>query len=114
MFWLEVAPPGLSPSGSVIVWKETRGLPAHKVVLGVPFYARPSWADYGTILAAVPDAFSKDRVVYNGMEVYYNGVMLVAQAKYAVEFFLDIKIPDEKIAPIRDEIAALMQQKENR
>ena len=39
--------------------------------------------------------------------------MLVAQAKYAVEFFLDIKIPDEKIAPIRDEIAALMQQKEN-
>ena len=28
-------------------WKDTRGLPAHKVELGVPFYARPSWADYG-------------------------------------------------------------------
>lgn len=31
-------------------WKDTRGLPAHKIVLGVPFYARPSWADYRTIL----------------------------------------------------------------
>ncbi len=67
-------------------WKETRGLPAHKVVLGVPFYARPSWADYGTILAAVPDAFSKDRVAYNGMEVYYNGVdTIVEKTRYARE-----------------------------
>ncbi len=36
--------------------------------------------------------------------------MLVAQAKYAVEFFLDTKIPDEKIAPISVEIAELMQR----
>ena len=43
-------------------------------MLGVPFYARPSWADYGTILADVPDAWSRDSVLYNGMEVYYNGV----------------------------------------
>ena len=55
-------------------WKETRGLPAHKVVLGVPFYARPSWADYGTILESVPDAYRKDHTAYNGMDVYYNGV----------------------------------------
>lgn len=39
-----------------LYWKDTRGLPAHKVVLGVPFYARPSWADYGAILAMVPAA----------------------------------------------------------
>lgn len=65
-------------------WKETRGLPAHKVVLGVPFYARPSWADYGSILAAVPDAFSQDHVLYNGMDVYYNGVdTITKKARYA-------------------------------
>ena len=65
-------------------WKKTRGLPAHKVVLGVPFYARPSWADYGTILNAVPGANKKDHVTYNGMEVYYNGVSTITKkARYA-------------------------------
>lgn len=57
-----------------IYWKDTRGLPSYKVVLGVPFYARPSWAGYGTIFADVPDAWSKDNVTYNGMDVYYNGM----------------------------------------
>ena len=67
-------------------WKDTRGLPAHKVVLGVPFYARPSWADYGTILEAVPDADRQDHVAYNGMEVYYNGAdTIVQKAAYAKE-----------------------------
>lgn len=54
-------------------WKETRGLPAHKIVLGVPFYARPGWADYGSILAAAPEAGRGDHTCYNGMDVYYNG-----------------------------------------
>ena len=49
-------------------WKETRGLPAHKVVLGLPFYARPSWADYGAVLASVPEASGRDHVSYNGMD----------------------------------------------
>lgn len=35
-------------------WKGTRDLPAHKVVLGAPFYTRPGWADYGAALASVP------------------------------------------------------------
>lgn len=69
-----------------VYWKETRGLPGYKVVLGVPFYARPSWADYGTILANVPDAWSRDHVVYNGMEVYYNGMDTIEKkARYAKE-----------------------------
>lgn len=67
-------------------WKENRGLPADKIVLGVPFYARPSWADYGTILASVPDAYGKDHVTYNGMEVYYNGVDTISKkTRYAKE-----------------------------
>lgn len=67
-------------------WKETRGLPAYKVVLGVPFYARPSWADYGTILESVPDAHSKDHSTYNGMDAYYNGMDTIAKKTgYAME-----------------------------
>ena len=34
--------------------------------------------------------------------------MLVAQAKYAVEYFLDIKIEENKIPPIEEKIAASM------
>lgn len=67
-------------------WKDTRGLPAHKVVLGVPFYARPSWADYGAILASAPDAGGGDHTAYNGMEVYYNGVDTIEEkTRYARE-----------------------------
>ena len=67
-------------------WKDTRGLPSHKVVLGVPFYARPSWADYGAILAMAADAGSADHTAYNGMEVYYNGVDTITEkTRYARE-----------------------------
>lgn len=66
--------------------KETRGLPARKVVLGVPFYARPSWADYGAIPAAVAEASAGDHVLHNGMEVCCNGVGTIAEkTRYAWE-----------------------------
>lgn len=67
-------------------WKDTRGLPAHKVVMGMPFYARPSWESYGVILESVPKASDTDCVSYNGMEVYYNGLnTITAKTRYAKE-----------------------------
>lgn len=65
-------------------WKETRKLPAYKVVLGVPFYARPSWAGYGELLKEDKDAYKKDVTTYNGMEVHYNGMKTIEKkSKYA-------------------------------
>jgi hypothetical protein len=56
---------------SINYWKG-RGLPASKMNLGVPFYARPSWASYAELLAAgcSPDS---DTCFYQGTTDYYNG-----------------------------------------
>lgn len=67
-------------------WKDTRGLPAHKVVLGVPFYGRPSWGSYEKILAADPSADQKDIASFNGMEAHYNGIPTIQKkTAYAKE-----------------------------
>lgn len=67
-------------------WNKTRGLAPEKVILGVPFYARPSWAAYSDILAAVPEAWSQDNVNYNGMDAWYNGIETIEKkTEYALE-----------------------------
>lgn len=67
-------------------WHETRKVPACKIVMGVPFYTRPGWADYAAVLESVPDAYNRDHVTYNGMEVYYNGMdTIAAKTDYALE-----------------------------
>lgn len=67
-------------------WSTYRKVPAEKVNLGVPFYARPSWAAYGDILNAVPSAEKKDHVDYNGMDVWYNGVGTIEKkTQYALD-----------------------------
>ncbi len=47
-----------------------RGLPAAKAVLGVPFYARPSWKSYKALLADGADPHSDQfkHESYNGMD----------------------------------------------
>ena len=56
-----------------------RGLPKNKAVLGVPFYARPSWSAYSTLLAQGADPYGD---VFNGD--YYNGInTLKAKTKLA-------------------------------
>lgn len=74
-------------------WLQTRKMPASKVVLGVPFYARPSWAAYDEILKADKDAYSKDVSTFNGMEAHYNGVDTIkAKASYAAQHFGGIMV----------------------
>lgn len=67
-------------------WKEVRAVPAHKVVLGVPFYGRPSWLAYREIIAADPGAAAKDIANINGTAVHYNGIeTLQNKTKWARE-----------------------------
>ncbi len=67
-------------------WNGTRGVPAEKVVLGVPFYERPNWASYADIVSADAANAYKDSAVINGTTVYYNGLTTMAEkATYAAQ-----------------------------
>jgi GH18 family chitinase len=51
-----------------------RGLPAAKMVLGVPFYSRPSEISYSKIVEQDPAAAQADSIDYFGTENVYNGI----------------------------------------
>lgn len=55
-------------------WRDNHKLPPKKIVLGVPFYARPSWASYEEILKKNPDGHNSDEIIINGLKAYYNGI----------------------------------------
>ena len=57
---------------SIATWL-ARGIEPDKVVLGVPFYARPGGAIYRTLLANDPATASGDRILFKGVEQNYNG-----------------------------------------
>jgi GH18 family chitinase len=54
-------------------WK-SRGLPASKTVLGVPFYSRPGYLTYAQIVAMNPANANVDCVNANGAQQCYNGI----------------------------------------
>ncbi|MFO6425192.1 glycosyl hydrolase family 18 protein [Motilimonas sp. KMU-193] len=59
-----------------------RGLAKEKIVLGVPFYARPTWQKYRDIVTADPTAACRDQSGGG----YYNGIPLIKEkTKLALE-----------------------------
>jgi chitinase len=54
-------------------WK-TRGLPASKTVLGVPFYSRPGYLTYAQLVAMDPANANRDCANANGAQQCYNGI----------------------------------------
>lgn len=54
-------------------WKDERGFAPEKLMLGLPFYGRPSPGAYRFLYEADKDAYEKDMVVKDGREVWYNG-----------------------------------------
>lgn len=67
-------------------WHKTRKMDASKVVLGVPFYGRPSWASYEDFLKSDSKAADQDVINYNGMEAHYNGMPTIGKkTDYALQ-----------------------------
>ncbi|MFI9007786.1 glycosyl hydrolase family 18 protein [Actinosynnema sp. NPDC053489] len=54
-------------------WK-SRGLPAAKTVLGVPFYSRPTYYTYSQLVALDPANANRDCTTVSGVQQCYNGV----------------------------------------
>ncbi|MFJ8580018.1 glycosyl hydrolase family 18 protein [Micromonospora sp. NPDC093277] len=61
---------------SVNGWK-SRGLPAGKAVLGVPFYSRPGYYTYSALVGMDPANANRDCTTAGGAQQCYNGVPTV-------------------------------------
>ncbi|MEV4694994.1 glycosyl hydrolase family 18 protein [Micromonospora echinospora] len=61
---------------SINRWK-SRGLPAAKAVLGVPFYSRPGYYTYSALVGMDPANANRDCTTVSGAQQCYNGVPTV-------------------------------------
>lgn len=65
-------------------WKNERGLPPSRIILGVPFYGRPGFASYRTLTEEFPDADAYDSISFHGSPIYYNGAATIRKkSEYA-------------------------------
>lgn len=63
-----------------------RGLAPQKIVLGLPFYARPNGTPYWKIIKADPAAAQTDTFHYLGIDLTYNGIPTIeAKTRLALE-----------------------------
>jgi GH18 family chitinase len=56
-----------------------RGVPAEKLVMGVPFYSRPGEVPYRKIVEADPESAQLDSVEWNGTLEAYNGIPTIQE-----------------------------------
>lgn len=64
---------------SVYYWRDVRGLAREKLVIGVPFYAKPSWKLYRELVKDDEDNAYKDYAQGERLDSYYNGIPTIAE-----------------------------------
>ena len=71
--------PYTAATRSIDYWGKQRGVPAHKMVLGLPMYARPSWRSYAEVISDNKRLACVDTTTYQGKTDYYNGLPMIAK-----------------------------------
>jgi chitinase len=59
---------------SIAYWKNFRDVPAEKLVLGMPLYARPSWDQYRFLVEQDKENAYKDHIIAESVRSSYNGL----------------------------------------
>jgi GH18 family chitinase len=72
---------------SLYYWIHERKVPPHKVVLGLPFYSRPSYKTFCQIVAYDKAAAKVDQFIIDGVVENYNGIdTIVSKTRWAKEY----------------------------
>ncbi len=78
---------------SLHYWIHERNVPSHKVVLGLPFYSRPSYLTFCEIVDYNREAAKVDQFLINGVVENYNGMNTIAtKTKWAKEHIAGVMI----------------------